>query len=202
MTNVLEVFSKRKQTKDFKSKFPKQKIIKQIIQKTFDLVPSKQNLVPYKVTVLGPDNPIEKDILENLTSAAIIDSRKVFHNAPYIIFFSTRLSKPNDLVQYLMSKGHLYLKCDVDRYKETKTLLDVNIEIGMFATIFTAFCNEKNIDVGYCSCYVKNTDDIGNYLFLDNGDKILFILYVGYNNNTRKNTSEQKPNINEVVFWK
>ena len=83
MTNVLEVFSKRRQTKDFKSKFPEQKIIKQIIQKTFDLVPSKQNLVPYKVTVLGPDNPIEKDILENLTSAAIIDSRKVFHNAPY-----------------------------------------------------------------------------------------------------------------------
>ena len=202
MTNVLEVFSKRRQTKDFKSKFPEQKIIKQIIQKTFDLVPSKQNLVPYKVTVLGPDNPIEKDILENLTSAAIIDNRKVFHNAPYIIFFSTRLSKPNDLVQYLMSKGHSYPKCDVDRYKETKTLLDVNIEIGMFATIFTAFCNEKNIDVGYCSCYVKNTDDIGHYLFLDNGDKILFILYVGYNNNTRKNTSEQKPNINEVVFWK
>ena len=92
MTSALEIFSKRRQIKRFKSEVPKEETIKEILEKTFAVVPSKQNLIPYKVIVLGPSNPIEKDILEDLTSLAIVDKRKVFHNAPYIIFFSTRSS--------------------------------------------------------------------------------------------------------------
>tara|TARA_B100001093_G_scaffold226966_1_gene217518 strand:+ start:646 stop:1254 length:609 start_codon:yes stop_codon:yes gene_type:complete len=202
VTNTLEIFNKRRQIKNFKSEVPKKEIIEEILQKSFDVVPSKQNLIPYKVVVLGPNNPIEKDILEDLTSLAIVDNRKVFHNAPYIIFFSTRLSKPNKLVRHLMDKGHSYPKCDINKYKENSTLLDVNIEIGMFATIFTALCNEKNIDVGYCSCYVQNDNRFAKHLLIDTEDKILFVLYVGYDDNTRKNTSEEKPKIDEVIFWK
>ena len=49
---------------------------------------------------------------------------------------------------------------------------------------------------------MQNNNRLVKHLLIDEEDKILFVLYVGYNDNTRKNTSEEKPKLDEVIFWK
>ena len=50
-----QLFKSRTQCKKFsRKKIPDRALVEKLLNKTFELVPSKQNLVPYKVKVLGP----------------------------------------------------------------------------------------------------------------------------------------------------
>ena len=53
---IEDILSKRQQTKGYHPlRIPDKKLAENLISKTFKLTASKQNLMPYKVHVLGPD---------------------------------------------------------------------------------------------------------------------------------------------------
>ena len=131
--SIENTLNKRKQIKLFDTEnVPDKKLIISLIDKTFELVPSKQSLMPYKVHVLGPEF---KDLKERFFNISKTKTGGVYNNnilAPYVLIFTRRLVKnPNIDVQRKITFGHNYGVCDPKRYKNFDK--DVAIEIGMFS---------------------------------------------------------------------
>ena len=61
--NIEQLFESRQQVKRFNHiKIPDKTLIQSLLEKTWRLVPSKQQLMPYKVHILGPKCAKEKEI--------------------------------------------------------------------------------------------------------------------------------------------
>ena len=59
-----QLFDSRRQIRRFNHiDIPDKTLIQHLLEKTWRLVPSKQQLMPYKVLVLGPDRKKEKEII-------------------------------------------------------------------------------------------------------------------------------------------
>ena len=204
---LTEIYKKRKQTKLFDTKIiPEKKLINNLLEKTFELTASKQNLMPYKIHVLGPEHQSVKEEFNNivLTLKGGQNNDNII-TGPYILFFTHRLVKPNSIIQSRIDKGHVYHVCDIGKYKWQKR--EVAIEIGMFSKILTGLCMENNIDVAYNLCFPSFEDSkelYKNFSFLDN-EAIVFTMQLGYKDNTVSKTYKkdwsQKPSLNEVIKW-
>jgi len=156
-----EIFSRRKQIRLFDNKnFPDKSVIQSLLNKTHSCVASKQNLMPYKVHVLGPECIKQKRELYELTSKTETPKGKLMagdlHNlnmfAPYVLVFTHRLAKPNPATQRRIDRGEYYSVCDPKRYKVENTDL-VCMEIGMFSSILAGLALEKDIQVSYLKCF-------------------------------------------------
>ena len=204
---IENLFSNRNFVKYYKNELPNDTLVKDLITKTYDLVPSKQNLVPYSLNVFGPNCVKEKNKILQYTKR---DYHKENPNiqllAPYVLIFTTRLAEPNKWVKSLIDKGHMYNSCDKDKFLSDRTLRDVLLEIGMFSTILTGLCLEQDIDTAYTLCqYSKSTEQ---NLFKG---RALFIMSLGYRKYyyTRewkkeqlKQRGEVKPKIEDIIVWK
>ena len=203
MSVIEKLLSKRKQVRQFsEDKIPNLEDVNRIINKTYDLVASKQSLVPYKITVLGPHKKKEKQELYNLSieNDGGHGNENIF--APYVLCFSNRLVKnPNSSVKRKIAKGHRYDLLDPEKYRTRG--IEVGIEVGMFAKILTSLCMEYDFDVSYLLCF---SDRANNKLsFLE--DKLLFSMQIGYqksgdiNHKFIKDFDEYKPDITEIIEW-
>ena len=117
--NIEEILDSRRQIKVFDDiKIPDKSLIKNLLDKTHKLVPSKQNLLPYKVHVLGPECKKEKQILYDLSK---LNDPEDTHNtcslAPYVLIFTNRLAKPNTAVQRRIDRGGDFSKETRETYK-------------------------------------------------------------------------------------
>ena len=107
--NIERLLDSRRQVRVFDDiNIPDKSLIRNLLNTTHRLVPSKQNLLPYKVHVLGPECKKEKLILYNLSK---LNDSKDIHNtcslAPYVLIFTNRLAKTNPAVQKRIDKkGH------------------------------------------------------------------------------------------------
>ena len=198
-----ELLSRRKQVEHFKDDvFPEKELVKSLLEKTYKLVPSKQNLMPYEVLVLGPDKIDEKKELFDLsknTEPAESDFTNSYHNkqllAPYVLVFTQRLAFPPNLyVQNLIKKGRKYEECDVHNYKNYKNI--PAIEIGMFMLALSCLCVENNIDVSYTACLPFKKE---RFSFID--EDMYIVMSLGYKKWNRPRKHENKPNFDEVISW-
>ena len=205
--SIQNLFEKRDFIKNYIDKSPPKELINKLIEKTYYLVPSKQNLVPYSLNVFGPECIKQKEEMVKLTTRKYHDKNpNIQLLAPYVILFNARLTKPNKWVESLIKKGHSYNSCNKDKYLNDRALRDVLLEIGMFTTILTGLCLENKIDTAYTLCqFSKKTKQ---NLF---DDVCLFIMSLGYRKNyyTKdwkkqhyEKRGEVKPKIEDIVIWK
>jgi len=198
-----ELLSRRKQVEWFKDDvFPEKELVESLLEKTYELVPSKQNLMPYEVLVLGPDKIDEKKELFDLsknTQSKESSFTNSYHNkqllAPYVLVFTQRLAFPPNLhVQNLILKGREYQECNVHSYKKYKNI--PAIEIGMFMLTLSCLCLENNIDVSYTAClpYIKERFSFVN-------EDVYIVMSLGYKKWNRQRENENKPTIDEVISW-
>ena len=133
---IENLFSNRNFVKYYKNELPNDTLVKDLITKTYDLVPSKQNLVPYSLNVFGPNCVKEKNkILQHTKRDYHKENPNIQLLAPYVLIFTTRLAEPNKWVKSLIDKGHMYNSCDKDKFLSDRTLRDVLLEIGMFSLL-------------------------------------------------------------------
>ena len=138
LVSDMEIFSKRKQLKKFSERAPSKELVQTILRKTFELTPSKQNMMPYNVHVLDHTHTKEKDTLYELSTFS-----NCYHNhqlkAPYVLLFQPRTVEETEHMksELFKSKGG-YLNVLAS---------DVAVEIGMFVTIFTGLCLEYDIPI-------------------------------------------------------
>jgi|TARA_R100000030_G_scaffold95778_1_gene83442 hypothetical protein len=198
-----KLLSKRNQILQFEEDvFPDKELVKSLIQKTHELVSSKQNLMPYEVIVLGPDKIEEKKELFELsqnTQSAESNFTNSYHNrqllAPYVLIFTQRLAFPPNLyVQKLIKKGREYKECNPLEYKKCRNI--PAIEVGMFMLILTGLCLENNIDVSYTACLPWNQE---RFTFIN--EDLYISMSLGYKRYKRARNGEHKPHVDEIITW-
>jgi len=207
---IEDVYKKRTKCSVFTDEIPDFDMVKNLMEKTHALVASKQNLMPYKIHVLGPDCKKYKEELYKLTVNAVDKkwtktkaNRQVF--APYVLIFTARLASPNISVQKKIEEGHSYQACFPETYLNSGALHTACIEVGMWSKIFTGLCLENNIDVGYTKCFrswsKSNNVKWPTLPFVQ--DPPLFIMSVAYHDIRYRsfNPEEIKPDFDEVVCF-
>ena len=211
--SIEDIISKRRQIRHFDlENYPKKNLVDNLIKKSHIYTPSRQNLMPYKVHILGPDQKKYKKILYNLSTISPKDTTRTYNNvnayAPYVLLLTHRLvTNPNAMVKDRMNKGFSYKNCNPKEYKSTMN--DACIEIGMFIYNLTVLCLDQNIDVSYMGCFPKwnrkNPDSIELWKdlpFVD--DDPIVSLQLGYrckNSKHNRIKGEWKPSKNEIINW-
>lgn len=191
---------------------PEKKVIKSIIKKTFELVPSKQCIMPYMITVFGPEFKKEKEEIIKLTTHQHmrIEYGKNLNEqlkAPYLLIFSTRLiTNPSKKIKGMIKKGIRIKVCEEDNFNSPEVKASTSLEIGMFSMILTALALEHNIDTAYTLCQFV---DPRNQTIVKN--HALFIMSLGYCDplksykdfkDKRIKEGEIKPKMEDVIIWK
>jgi hypothetical protein len=202
--SIENLLKKRKQNKNYdQQNYPSLEDVKKLIDKTFNLTASKQNLYPYKVHILGPNHQnIKRDFFDIVCLQSGGAGNTNILSAPYCLIFTTRLVKnPDSKILARIKKGHVYSVCDPKSYNNMQA--GISIEVGMFSKVLTSLCLEKNIDVSYTLCfppYDNNKKEVWKKLsFIE--DPVLFSMQLGYRTGLINYNKEKKPNIDEVINW-
>mgnify|MGYP001599547418 CR=1 FL=1 len=182
---IFDHLNKRKHVYEYRvDDIPSPSIIEDLLRKTWKVTPSKQNIMPYKVSVLGPTANITKQKVYNkvvgnhvmMEEEGVKDGsithvsgkinphyRHILHN-PYLIVFSQRVCTDKDIntfYQRQIKEGHFMEQASekwVDRIK-----CSTAIEAGLFAQNLASLCLEQDIDYSFTVCFpgdVKKWSDI------------------------------------------
>lgn len=205
---IAELLSRRQQIKDFNpNKIPEKEVAENIIRTAFNITASKQNLYPYKVHVLGPNNKQEKlDFYDIVCRHPGGETNRNIKSAPYCLIFTIRLVTHTDsIIEMRKADGHTYPATDPKKYKQH--ISNVSVEIGMFAKTITALALEQGLDVAYTGClpnplfWEKNKELFKKLYFVD--DVVIMAMQFGYklDEYSFKKIKEKKPDIAEVINW-
>jgi len=188
---IYDIIKKRKHVLKYKrSQIPSKVVIEQILKKAHDLTPSKQNVMPYRVSVLGPEKQEEKDVVYNnvvknhfrMEEDALADGKldrdsyikKVnpyYHHIKengYLLVISARLHKEvNDYYKKEVEIGHFMEQMDEERVRKNKDFDSVCVEVGLFAANLTACAVEMGVDVSYTICFSRNMEDWKKLPFIE-----------------------------------
>ena len=203
---IYNTFAKRNQIRWYdETRAPNKTIISDALTSTHDIVASKQNLIPYKVYAVGPFNKNINQGLYNVSAYNGVKSNYNLLTAPYQFIYTVRLATGNAKVQSDLSGGHKQPPMDPAIYKTHYTLKNTNIEIGMHATILSGLLIEAGLDVSYTLCFADF--NVKKEIWLDNKldfieDDVQFLMSAGYADVLKyKNSTEDRPNLAEVLTW-
>ena len=198
-----------------------------ILERAWKITPSKNNFMPYRVTVLGPTQENLKSKLYNLCLAQeqALDSIQSldeffeerytktntlpqFHNlksAPYVIIFTQRIAdKFNPWQQQSIAKGR---KFEQTNSKNPKSFFKTSaIEVGMFAGYFASICLSEGIDISHTLCFPTAADKWRTSGLIDDKDpSVMLIMTAGkdlvYRQDTAKGIEleDTKPAFEDIV---
>ena len=205
------------------------RFIKKALKAAWLETPSKNNFMPYRVHVLGPEFAKEKEELywlclgnETKANGNIItdreqlkqyqermypsDGQASYRNiitAPYVLIFTQRVEdKPNEFQQQLVNKGYIYEQMATDGVKKENARKNAYLEIGMFSTNFAGICLNNGIDISHTLCLPGDKKDWPNeyFSFLDSHPMLIMTVGKGL---TYRAASDQaidpKPDFDRIV---
>ena len=179
-------------------------IIENAVQQAYELVASKQNLIPYKLYVLNNN----KEINEGLYSISKGNTGTVVANtnlltAPYQFIYAARLvDDASPEVAWAVEHGHLQPPLDPDQYKKAGQAVNTSLEIGMHATILSTLLIENGLDVSYTLCFERDEEIIKSIGLDAVEDHIYFIMSAGYPDPKKTYSSgELRPPIEKIVKY-
>jgi len=208
---IEEIYKTRWQVRQYdEANIPDKDLIKSLVSKTFELSPSKQNLLPFRVHVLGPEQLEYKKQFWNISKGKKGGANNYNIFAPYFFMFTFReVTNPNLKVKMAIKYGHDYTCC-TPQYKKAK--IPNSLEIGMFASILTGLSLEKKLAVSYLLCFPdleRDSKDYEGILPFLKGDYPVFCMGLGYTFGVKELDNrfrspkdlEYKPEIEEVINW-
>lgn len=202
-----ETYRKRINIKRFNDTVIDDIMIKDLLKKAYELVPSKQSIIPYKVEVLGPDHKKEKEEFRNFCMNKTRKNKSYDYgtrqiNAPYVLLFTTRIIDDyNQVVEEKLSRGQNFKEIR-NPHKITTNVL---IEIGMFASILTGLCLEKKLGVSYTLCMPSiETSGWADLNYFVNAPGAIFSMSIGYSNQEKPSYPhhtflEKKPPLKNII---
>ena len=219
--DLLQLLDSRKHVHRFKEDVPPRDDIEEILSKAWRVTPSKNNFMPYEITILGPDAKQEKLALlnlckankkfvnENATKGHTEDGDNVnflyLKDAPYTIIFSQRVCEPSPFIQRTINNENDYFE-QMHELDLSVTAVPAAVEVGLFAANLSAFALEKGIQVNYNGCFPNRVENWGTLPIIKHNP--LLIGAMGYCSIPRRNkVTEQyladdlKPNLKEMLKW-
>jgi hypothetical protein len=166
-----DIYKKYKYVKEYdQSADIPESFMSELLERTWKVTPSKNNFMPYKVHVLGPD---QQDLKNKIYEKAWQHEYKQevqhrpdgklprFHNivsCSYLLIFTQRTEdQPNPYQKHMIDLGRNYSQINPARIDEhyTNSLL----EIGMFCNTLAALCLEYRIDISHTLCFPKKLEN-------------------------------------------
>ena len=206
-----EIYKSRWQVRQYdEANIPDKELIKSLVNKTFELSPSKQNLMPFRVHVLGPEQKEYKKQFWEISKGKKGGANNYNIFAPYLFMFTFReVTEPNLKVKMAMKYGHDYTCC-TPNYQRAK--IPTSLEVGMFASILTGLALESKLSVSYLLCFPdfdRDSKDYEGILPFLGRDKPIFCMSMGYTFGVKEVDNrfrtpkdlEYKPEIEEVINW-
>ena len=145
------------------------------LEEAWKVTPSKQNFMPYKIHIIGPNAQEYKDKLyamclrnegtvDNLSDEQLIERYKYrppsYHsitNCSYALIITQRLiTKVNVRQQKRLYKGHVAEQMDVKQQNALNSL--ASFEAGLFCNALQYYLLQKDIDSCYTGCFKTNLD--------------------------------------------
>ena len=218
---MIEKYLQRKHVVKYKPDIISDDKIKSLLQKTWQLTSSKNNYMPYSVHVLGPDKTTEKEKIfekcidrQNENEKNANANRKdlgwnynhVKQNS-HLLIFTARVCKPNPYNERQIRQGHFVSETS-EAIVNSLTGTCAPIEVGMFAQNLTNFCMLEDIDVSFCVCFSKRTQDWQEFAYIKN--TLIMMMSLGYGEQYYwdklkrqgvRHEDNLKPEIDEVVKW-
>ena len=219
--DLLQLLDSRKHVYRFKEEVPPQSDIEEILFKAWKVTPSKQNFMPYEITILGPNAKQEKlacynlarmnkkNVNENATKGHTEDGHNpnflYLKNAPYTIIFSQRLCEPNPFIQRTINDENSYYE-QMHESELDSILRSASTEVGLFAANLSAFALEKGIQVNYNGCFPSKVKHWSALPTIKHNP--ILIGAMGYCDVPRRNkvtellfAEDLKPNLEEILKW-
>tara|TARA_B100001094_G_C18152789_1_gene784638 strand:- start:864 stop:1640 length:777 start_codon:yes stop_codon:yes gene_type:complete len=173
--SIEELYSKRRQIRAAwdPHKMPSKELIYDLLKRTQNISPSKQNLYPFKIHAFGIDDLEEKRIVEQICclfptgSVNEFDRSKEEHisqgtnnNMPgWVLVFELRKAKKNKFIKdyerrYEENKPSVrYTQIDEHRFRENSNRTLAAIEVGMFTKILAGLCLENDLAISYIKSF-------------------------------------------------
>lgn len=225
MYNLLE---KRRAVRRYKtSDIPSRNLVEHLIWLTWKTTPSKNQMMPYAVKVLGPEKTEEKfkiwtkmaqhaDWVEskfmNMKQSETKEAEyeyspeyKHVRDNPYLLLFTQRLAECNEYYKEEVKYGH-FPEPTVESHLPN-ILHEVAIEVGYFAANLAMYCMEHDVDVSYGLCFPGVMTQWEDTPFITR--RPILFMTLGYGEKYRWQAMEDdgtlhldiKPEIDKIIQW-
>jgi len=220
--------TKRNHVKTYSKKIPPKEDIYNSVWKAWKTSPSKNNAMPYEVLIWGPEKTIEKEKIHSLCVKSHKNSEDgavekglatrtqegkpnpyyehIRYN-PYLITIHSRLAPPNKFYQRQVELGHFFDQALQSYVEEIAGA--VAVEVGLFAQNFTNYILERNIDLSYNLCFVRDVDAWHKLGLTTVLQRPHLMITCGYAERYRRqdlvdwgiDKEDVKPNFEDIVRW-
>lgn len=218
---IYETFKKYKYAIEYnQSEVISDDVIDSMLKKTWEVTPSKNNFIPYKIHVIGPKHQSLKDLVYKkcLNNESMIDEVSDVESIRYhtvkpnfanilscshLFIFTQRVETQfNALQQLSISRGCCYEQ--TDETKLESAAVNARIEIGLFCSIFAGICFENNIDIAHTLCFSDRLSSWSEpeFKFIDKTPLLLMTVGKGLRyRQDQPNTTEmiRKPDYSRIV---
>ena len=225
--STFDLLEKRHHVRTYKDEVPPKEKIEFALWQAWKTTPSKNNAMPYKVFVYGPEHKEEKEkvwkmVYDNHKDAEIRAVKRgqatrtedgkenpyyehIKYN-PYLFCIHAQPREPNEFYKRQVEVGMFFDQAWPERIEN---FIDTTaLEVGIFAQNLTSFLLEKKIDVSYTSCFrreIKYWHEIG----LTHADyRPIMLMSAGYVKQYRKDVpyikkyaDDIKPEYKEMIEW-
>ena len=204
--SVFDNLNKRQHVYEYRSdRIPEHEVVDEILRNAWQVTPSKQNIMPYQINVLGPgcvnqkrriyckvvgnhqmmeEAGVDEGAIAEVSGEINPHYRHVLHN-PYLLVFSQRvvpMCEVNTLYKRKIAQGHFMEQCSpkwVDRIKPSTA-----IEAGLFAQNVAALCLEKDIHYSFTVCFPGRVEKWKDISFIK--EEPLLLMSLGYKKTFRR----------------
>ena len=222
-----DLLENRHHVKEYSDIIPKKELIENSLWKAWKTTPSKNNAMPYKVFVYGPEHKEEKIkvwemVFSNHKKAEIEAMERgqatrteggepnpyyehIKYN-PYLFCIHAQPREPNEFYKRQVELGMFFDQAwpeRVDKFIDTTA-----VEVGMFIQNLSTYLLEEKIDISYTSCFrrdIKHWHKAG----LTHADyRPIMLMSAGYSKQYRKDVAyikkglpDIKPEFDEMIKW-
>tara|TARA_B100000085_G_scaffold241814_1_gene232802 strand:- start:216 stop:863 length:648 start_codon:yes stop_codon:yes gene_type:complete len=191
-----------------------QEVIKSF-KEAWKVTPSKQNFMPYKIHVIGPDAQEWKNKLyahclrnegtvDNLSDEQLViryanrpPSYHSITNCSYALIITQRLvTKPNVRQKKRLAKGHVAEQMDVNQQYALNSL--VSFEVGLFCNALQYYLLQKNIDSCYTGCFKNDLNTWKTLPFVNETPIMIMTIGKGIKF-AERDPENDRPDLDEIV---
>ena len=191
-----------------------QEVIKSF-KEAWRVTPSKQNFMPYKIHVIGPDAQEWKNKLyahclrnegtvDNLSDEQLVSryahrppSYHSITNCSFALIITQRLvTKPNVRQKKRLAKGHVAEQMDVNQQYALNSL--VSFEVGLFCNALQYYLLQKNIDSCYTGCFQNDLNTWKTLPFVNETPIMIMTIGKGIKF-AERDPENDRPDLDEII---
>lgn len=211
----------------YSDEIPPKELIDEALYKAWKTTPSKNNAMPYKVFVYGPEEKQKKKLVWEMV---VQNHRVAEKNAvergdatkteggkpnpyykhikrnPYLFCIHAQPREPNAFYKRQVDEGMFFDQAwpsRVNRFIDTTA-----VEVGMFIQNLSSYLLENKVDLSYTSCFFRDINEWKKVGLTEADYRPIILMSAGYHEQYRKDMryikygrTDIKPEFEDMIKW-